>query len=124
VFHGSWQHWNSNEKPRFEHALIVHDFEKDTAYTVPYDDTETRMISVNEIDLNWFHTYFEWKNEGGQDKLFLKKLDKLPNWTGRYTKDNYYNLYPVKPEMFDVVLDFVLGQMGWTRENIVEDKYH
>jgi hypothetical protein len=124
VFHGSWQHWNSNEKPRFEHALIVHDFEKDTAYTVPYDDTETRMISVDEIDLNWFYTYFEWKNEAGQDKLFLKKLDKLPNWTGRYTKDNYYNLYPVKPEMFDVVLDFVLGQMGWTRENIVEDKYH
>ncbi|MFZ2897457.1 MAG: hypothetical protein WA004_02470 [Saprospiraceae bacterium] len=124
VFVGSFQHWNSNTPPAFEHALIVYDFLEDSAYTVPFDDTGTRMISIDEIDLTWFHTFFEWKNEGGRDKLHLKKLDKLPNWTGRYTKDHYYNLYPVKPEMFEVFLDFVLEQMGWTRDHIVEDKYH
>lgn len=125
VFHGSFQHWNSDEAPAFKHAMVVYDFEKDTAYTVPYDDTDTRMIHVDEIDLEWFHTFFEWKNEGGQDVLFLKHVDPLPNWTGRYKEsDHYYVLYPVKAEMLSVFLDFVFTQMGWDRGHIVKDEFH
>jgi hypothetical protein len=123
VFNAAFQSWNTEQAdlPESEHALIVYDFEKDKAYSVRYDDTDTRMKSMFEdINLDWFNTFFEWNAAG--DTLSLKKWDTLPPWTGRYKEtDNYYYLYPVKAGMFPVFKDFVLQQMGWNASNILSD---
>lgn len=127
VFQAEFQSWNTQDKdlPDSEHALVVYDFEKDSGYVVKYDDTDTRMISVQDVNFQWFETYFEWIKSPEGDHLQLRQYAKLPNWTGKYTpSDNYYTLYPVKPGMMPVFLDFVFGQMAWTKDNILEDKTH
>ena len=122
VFNAGFQSWNTPEKdlPDSEHALVVYDFEADKGYTVLYDDTDTRMKNIADIDLAWFNTYFEWNANG--DTLALKKWDQLPPWTGSYSeRDNYYYLYPVKASMVPVFRDFVLQNMGWNVSNILKD---
>ncbi|MDQ3015933.1 MAG: hypothetical protein M3R25_04315 [Bacteroidota bacterium] len=122
VFNSGFQSWNTEEAnlPDSEHAIVVYDYEVDKGYTVLYDDTDTRMKKISDINLDWFNTYFEWNKNG--DTLSLKKLDKLPNWTGSYGEtDNYYYLYPVKADMLPVFKDFVLHQMGWNEANILSD---
>ncbi|MEP6795608.1 MAG: hypothetical protein ABJB16_14865 [Saprospiraceae bacterium] len=122
VFNSAFQSWNTEESklPDSEHAIVVYDYEKDEGYTVLYDDTDTRMKEISEINLDWFNTYFEWNTNG--DTLALKKWDKLPNWSGSYKEtDNYYFLYPVKAGMLPVFKDFVLHQMGWNETNIIKD---
>jgi len=122
VFHAGFQSWNTPDSllPDSEHAIVVYDFENDKGYAVVYDDTDTRMKDVRDVNLDWFNTYFEWNNSG--DVLSLKKWDKLPNWTGRFVEsDGYYYLYPVKAEMLPVFQEFVLQQMGWDQANILED---
>ena len=123
VFNAAFQSWNTEQTnlPDSEHALIVYDFENDKGYSVLYDDTDTRMTNFEDINLDWFNTYFEWNTTG--DTLSLKKWDKLPYWTGRFRQtDNYYYLYPVKAGMLPVFKDFVLQQMGWGATNILSDK--
>jgi hypothetical protein len=125
VFNAEFQSWNSSDEnlPDSEHALVVYNYEKDSGYAVKYDDTDTRMIAVQNIDQQWFNTYFEWEKSPAGDHLRLRTLKNLPNWTGKYDpRDNYYTIYPVKPGILPVFLDFVLGQMGWTKGNIIEDK--
>lgn len=123
VFNAAFQSWNTEQAnlPDSEHALIVYDFETDKGYSVLYDDTDTRMKNFEDINLDWFNTYFEWNTNG--DTLSLKKWDKLPYWIGSYKEsDNYYYLYPVKAGMLPVFKDFVLQQMGWGATNILSDK--
>ncbi len=123
VFNAGFQSWNTEQAnlPDSEHALIVYDFEKDKGYSVLYDDTDTRMKNMEDINLDWFNTYFEWNTNG--DTLSLKKWDKLPNWTGSFRQtDNFYYLYPVKAGMLPVFKDFVLHQMEWGATNILSDK--
>jgi len=125
VFMGEFQSWNTETEhlPDSEHALIVFNFEKDSGYAVKFDDTELRLINVQEADQAWVDAFFEWKKSPQGDQLQARKLEKSPDWTGRYDpKDNYYTLYPVKPGMLPVFLDFVLNQMGWTKANIVHDE--
>ncbi len=123
VFNAAFQSWNTEQAnlPDSEHALIVYDFETDKGYSVLYDDTDTRMKNFEDINLDWFNTYFEWNTNG--DTLSLKKWDKLPYWTGSFKeKDNYYYLYPVKAAMLPVFKDFVLHQMEWDASNVLSDK--
>lgn len=125
VFHAQFQSWNTaNENlPDSEHALVCYKYEQDKGYLVKYDDTDTRMTDVQSIDQNWFNTFFEWQKSAEGDHLQLRHLNKLPNWTGQFDpKDNYFTLYPVKPGMLPAFLEFVLTQMGWSKDNILEDK--
>jgi hypothetical protein len=125
VFNAEFQSWNTQDEnlPDSEHALVVYNVEKDSGYAVKYDDTDTRMINVQNIDQQWFNTYFEWGKSPTGDHLQLRSLKSLPNWTGKFDpKDNYYTIYPVKPGIVPVFLDFVLGQMGWSKDNIIADK--
>lgn len=122
VFNAGFQSWNTedSELPDSEHAIVVYDYETDKGYTVLYDDTDTRMKNMSDINLQWFNTYFEWNAAG--DTLQLKKWDQLPPWIGSYNeRDNYYYLYPVKAGMLPVFKDFVLQQMGWNASNILKD---
>lgn len=122
VFNSVFQSWNTQLEnlPESEHALVVVDFVNDKGSTVIYDDTDTRMNYMEDINLEWFNTYFEWNQTG--DVLSLKKWDKLPNWKGKFDeRDNYYYLYPVKAEMLQPFKDFVLQQMNWNESNILSD---
>lgn len=126
VFKAEFQSWNTQDAdlPDSEHALVACNFEKDSGYAVKFDDTDTRMNHVFEsFGYPWFATYFEWKKSPEGDRLHLRPLEKLPNWTGRYDpRDNYYTLFPVKASMLPVFLDFVLAQMGWSEANILKDE--
>lgn len=125
VFHAEFQSWNTQDEhlPDSEHALVVYNFERDSGYAVKYDDTDTRMIDINDINYEWFNTYFEWKTIADGDRLQVRPFEKLPYWLGKYDhKDHYYTLYPVKPGMLPVFLDFVFEQMGWTKSNILSDE--
>lgn len=125
VFHAEFQSWNTQDDdlPDSEHALVVYYFEKDSGYVVRYDDTDTRMTNVNDINYEWFNTYFEWKKFPEGDRLELRSFKQLPYWSGKFDpKDHYYTLYPVKPEMLAVFLNFVFEQMAWTKSNIIKDE--
>jgi hypothetical protein len=130
VYHGYCSSSNlaTEDLPDSEHAIVVYNFEADSGYAVKYDDTATRMTNTEEINREWFSTYFEWiKQPSGRDKLQLKAFDPSPNplppWLGKLnTQDGYYNLYPVEPSMQSVFLDFVLSQLGWNNSNILSDE--
>ncbi|WP_421798598.1 hypothetical protein [Haliscomenobacter sp.] len=126
VFQAEFQSWNAqdNELPETEHALVVYNFLNDHGYVVPYNDTETRMINVENNNAAWLNTYFEWKQDkNGKPKLQLRQLEKAPPWVGTYNpEDHYYTLYPVKLGMLPVFLNFVLQQIGGSEANILEDK--
>jgi hypothetical protein len=127
VFHAEFQSWNTENEnlPDSEHALVVYDYEKDSGYSVIYDDTETRMTDMFSLNRAWLDNCFEWKKGGdGSERLRLKPHDVPRNWLGKYKeRDGYYILYPVKASMHPVFLDFVLKQMGWTKANILTDKF-
>ena len=81
------------------------------------------MTNVNDINYDWFNTYFEWKKFPEGDRLELRSFKQLPYWSGKFDpKDHYYTLYPVKPEMLAVFLNFVFEQMAWTKSNIIKDE--
>lgn len=125
VFRANFQSWNAADEdlPDSEHALAVYNFEKDTGYAVLFDDTDTRLTNIQNADYAWFERFFEWKKTPDGYRLQRRTLATLPPWTGQYDpRDNYYTLYPVKPGMLPVFLDFVLGQMGWSKANIVKDE--
>jgi len=126
VFNGEFQSWNTETKdlPDSEHALVVYHYEADEGYIVKYDDTETRLKGISDISIEWFNQFFEWTSTAGAaQKLQLKFLLHKPNWSGKYTeKDNYYILYPVNKSMLPVFLEFVLSQMNWTKDHIIQDE--
>lgn len=125
VFHAEFQSWNTQDEnlPDSEYALVVYHYEKDSGYAVKYDDTDTRMTNVNDINYEWFNTYFEWKKFPEGDRLELRSFKQLHYWSGKFDpKDHYYTLYPVKPEMLAVFLNFVFEQMAWTNSNIIKDE--
>ncbi|MDX1911306.1 MAG: hypothetical protein SFV22_07465 [Saprospiraceae bacterium] len=127
VFRAEFQSWNTENEnlPASEHALVVYDYVSDKGYTVLFDDTETRMIRIDNADYQWFEQYFEWLETPEGDRLQRRKLDKLPNWTGRYNpEDHFYTLYPVTPGILPVFLDFLMRETGMTRAHIVKDETH
>jgi hypothetical protein len=126
VFHAEFENWDTQKEdlPETEHGLVVYNYLNDDGYAVPYNDTETRMINVQNIDNDWLNTFFEWKQDKkGKLQLQLRQLEKAPPWVGAYNpEDHYYTLYPVKPGMLPVFLNFVLNQIGGSAANILEDK--
>lgn len=129
VFRGAFQSWNTADEdlPDSEHALVVYNIEQDSGYAVKFDDTELRLINVSDMDFPWFEKFFEWEQSAQGDRLRLRKLEKAPYWTGRFKVEYaspYYTLYPVKASMLPTFLAFLEQQTGWTKANLVEDKFH
>lgn len=124
VFNGGAQTSSDNLNDYTKHAMVVYDFRSDTAYKVPYDDTETRLVNFADVDHAWLMSRFEWfKSESGRYELRLKAHDQPYPWIGKYSdRENYYVLYPVEPEMHQPFLDFVLSELNWSRESIVLDE--
>lgn len=127
VFRSEFQSWNTADEdlPDSEHALVVYEWEQDSGYAVIFDDTDLRLKSVADMDYQWFEKFFEWQESEAGERLSLRKLEKSPYWTGTlHEDDTYYTLYPVKPSMLPAFLTFLEQQKGWTKANIVEDRFH
>ncbi len=130
VFRGQFQSWNTADEdlPDSEHALIVYHVEQDKGYAVKFDDTELRMGHTDDMNYAWFEQFFEWEKNTSGDQLKRKKLEKPPYWTGRLDLSNnsypYYSLYPIQASMLPAFLTFLEQQAGWTKANIIEDKFH
>jgi hypothetical protein len=129
VFRGAFQSWNTPDEnlPDSEHALVVYDFTRDSGYALAFDDTALRLLNAQGMDFPWFEKFFAWQSSSEGDRLRLRTLDKQPYWTGSFTQEYdspYYTLYPVKASMLPVFLAFLEQQKGWTKANIVEDKFH
>lgn len=124
LFHGEFQTWNNDLTDYAKYAMVVFDFKTDKGYVLPYDDNELRLTSFANVNYDWFASRFEWvKSEAGHDVVQLRPHEHPYPWLGQYKpRDNYFILYPVKPEMFEPFTDFVLNQLGWTREAIVKDE--
>lgn len=125
VFKAQYQGGNTPVEnwPDSEYALVVYHFKKDSGYVVPFDPTATRM-NGHFADFNqpWFTTFFAWKKEPAGERLEVRQLQEPPNWTGQYDpSDHYYTLYPVKPSLLPILVDFVLAQMGWSKDQILQD---
>lgn len=123
VFPAEYQTWNSPEKTPFRKGLFAFDFTEGKGYVVPFGKTETRLYDDQEITPAWFETYFEWQKTDGADLLIKKRLPNPPLWTGRFG-DIGYNLFPVKPDMQALLLQFTFDHLHWTREQIREESYH
>ena len=129
VFRGAFQSWNTADEdlPDSEHAFVVYNIEQDSGYAVKFDDTELRLLSIDEMDFAWFEKFFEWEKSAQGYRLRLRELEKAPYWKGSFKVDYaspYYTLYPVKATMLPAFLAFLEQQTGWTKANIVEDKFH
>jgi hypothetical protein len=125
VFPADFQTWNSPDKPKFKKALIAYTYQDNRGYVIPFGKTETRLYSDEAINQEWFKTYFEWQEKDGKLVLNKKKLDRLPFFTGKTDAENYaYSLYPVKPEMQQILLDFMMSKMGWTKADISGTSEH
>lgn len=124
VFHGEFQTWNNDLTDYAKYAMVVFDFKTDKGYVLPYDDNELRLTSFANVNYDWFASRFEWvKSDAGQDRLQLRPHEHPYPWLGQYKpRDNYFILYPVKAEMLEPFTDFVLHQLGWTRQAIVKDE--
>lgn len=124
VFHGAFQTWNKDLSDFSRYAMVVFDFRTDKGYVLPYNDNELRLTSFANVNQEWFASRFEWvKSDAGHDVIQLRPHEHPYPWLGQYKpQDNYYVIYPVEPEMLQPFLDFVLTQLGWTREAIVVDE--
>ncbi len=124
VFSGEFQTWNSQSNDYIKHAMVVFDYQKDIGYTLPFDHNELRLRSFANVTPNWFAERFEWtKDYSMMDRLRVRDHDKPYPWIGEYKPgDNYYYLYPIKKEMFDIFFEFVLNHLGWSRDCIVADE--
>jgi hypothetical protein len=108
----------------FEYALVIVDFMTNMAYTVPFDRTSTRFLSIWDADQAWIKTYFEWKkDEAGRDQLVKRTLKELPYWLGRFddhqiTEKVYqYILTPAKKSMLEAYFDFLTKRYEVTDVN-------
>jgi len=107
--------------PAFIYGMIVYDdYTTRNEYLIPYDRTLTRSIELNFDDREWFKTYFEWvKDRDDHYRLQLRKYDVLPFWLGHYAdKGVVYQLTPVNNEMQQLFADFILNELGLTKEAI------
>ena len=109
---------NPENRLLYQYGLVVIDFKKNTAYDVPFDRTDTRFFSIWDASQQWINTYFEWtKDPAGEERIRLRKLDKLPFWQGRWSHDEQtgevvqYELKPVEDTMLPAFVDYIRTQV-------------
>lgn len=101
----------------YQYALVVIDFVHNSAYSVPFDRTDTRFFSVWDGSPQWVNTYFQWnKGKDGLERLALRHFKRLPCWQGRWSYNpetghpSQYKLIPVKKSMINTFVDFVKSE--------------
>jgi hypothetical protein len=88
--------------------LIVYNFIERTSYSLPVERLRMRYNSIQEIDAAWLAHYFEWQQSpGASDRLVPRRtFTPLPYHVHLSVDGDFrtYQLLPVKPAMFDVLL--------------------
>jgi hypothetical protein len=116
-----------NDSMKYDYAMIVYNYYTQKAYSVPYDRTATRSVDLNYDNREWFNTYFEWIQASDSSyELRLKQFDQLPAWQGMYKDEGkVYQLTPVKNELQQVFVDFILQRLSFTKAAIQPpEQYH
>ena len=101
---------NAGESTLFAFELV--DLKSDSAYLVPFDVNQTRLIALGDITPTWMNHYFQWSGE----KLSFKKDQKPLPWIGSLNAASpgyfNYNLQPILPEMQTVFMKFLVENFG------------
>jgi hypothetical protein len=83
---------------------------------LPYDQEKLNVYDGFKLYPDWLQDYFEWnKNDQGELRLQLKKLDKSPYKKGIVHFERYpgyqYMLYPVKETIVEHLYSFMLQEL-------------
>lgn len=108
-------------KDKYIYSLNVYKFRENTAYTVPFDQTETRMQDEWDADNFWFDRYFYWDtNPEGDMQLKKREFEIRPAWEGRLKdNDSFYHLHPVKVEMAEALKKFLLNKYSLKENDFI-----
>ncbi len=135
AFSGNKQ--NEQDYMKYDECIVLADFRADSFYIVPYDQTDTRRMVLDDMTPEWFATYFEWVAD--KDKgyaLQRRHYDKLPPWQGRFEIDRSYKdrvtsyqLVPVKECMIAAFSGFLeafyhLPAGSVSKDTNAYDAYH
>jgi len=96
--------------------LAVFEIGKETTYTLTIDRMRMRYNDWPEIDAAWLDRHYLWK--AGADerlRLFERENFKPQPYRGSLKEDHgswEYNVSPVKPEMLDRVVAFLVERYG------------
>jgi hypothetical protein len=97
-------------------ALMCYEFKTGKKYLLPYDQEKLNVYDGFKLYPDWLQDYFEWnKNDQGELRLQLKKLDKSPYKKGIVHFERYpgyqYMLYPVKETIVEHLYSFMLQEL-------------
>lgn len=118
----SFARYGSGDSPDNLPLFVVFDFVGDTSYVLMIDRALMRYNSWEEMDRAWFEHHFEWKQVAGQHDRLVQRENIVPlPYKGDLRVDpnnpSYveYNLVQVKPEMNDVIIQFIEREFQATR---------
>ena len=97
-------------------GLMCYEFRTGKKYLVTYDQVKLNVYDGFKLYPDWLQDYFEWaKNEQGELRLQLKKLEKPPFRKGIIHFERYpgyeYKLYPVKETLMDPLYQFMVKEL-------------
>ena len=89
-------------------ALISFDYRKDLIHVIPFNRTELRLKSLDDINADWVYKHFEWDDSG----TLARKENVVPEpWKGKinFPGESFinYELYPVKESIVHVFTGFL-----------------
>ena len=102
---------------------MSYNFRKNLISALPYSKNDTRLYREQDVNLDWFNTYFIWDTSGSETVLKYNKPKKLAKWQG-YFNENFYYLYPTDSTMVEIFKQFILDYMKWSSKAILTEKYH
>ncbi|MEO8200133.1 MAG: hypothetical protein ABI679_06410 [Gemmatimonadota bacterium] len=117
----SFVRFGYGESPANVPVLIVFVFADSTSYTVPIERGVARFNQWEDIDLAWLDHYYEWQSDSTGHARLLPRANVTPlPYQGRLTveSDGYreYNVLPVKPEMKDSLVAFLIREYKAERQ--------
>ena len=117
----SFVRFGSTHPPENAPRMLVYDFVRDGIYVLPVDRAVMRYNEWEEIDAAWLDHHFEWRRGAdGHDRLARRAgFVPLP-YRGvlRHDRsDGYreYDLVRVRPEMYERLVTFLVGELGAVR---------
>jgi hypothetical protein len=126
AFPGHFLSWNSPDTPANYNAILTYYFEKDKVSVLPFNRTQTKQYRAQDLNNEWFNTYFTWSTSKGETLLIFSPPTDPVMWQGYFEdeKKDYYHLFPVNEKMVEVFKQFVLDYMKWDKSAILTEKYH
>jgi len=95
---------------------MCYEFRTGKKYLVTYDQVKLNVYDGFKLYPDWLQDYFEWaKNEQGELRLQLKKLEKPPFRKGIIHFERYpgyeYKLFPVKATLMNPLYQYMVQEL-------------